>query len=70
MNINYIDTNEKHYDNQITTNELYFLENDGLELDYEEIRQGVERAREDIRCGRYTDGRTFIAELKRRFCNE
>lgn len=64
MNINYENTNDN-----IQTN-LSVAEDDGLELDYEEIRAGIERAREDIRCGRYIDGRTFIENLKRRFCDE
>lgn len=51
-------------------NELYLAENNGLYLNYDEIIAGVERAREDIRCGRYVDGRTFIENLKRKYCNE
>ena len=52
------------------TNNLYVNEEDGLVFDYEEIRAGIERAREDIRCGRYVDSRTFIQNLKRKFCDE
>lgn len=61
MNYNYKNTKD---------NNLYVAEDDGLVFDYEEIRAGIERAREDIRCGRYVDGRTFIANLKKKFCDE
>ena len=55
--------------NNIDTNELYLAEDDGFHLDYEEIRAGIDRAREDIRCGRYINGRTFIENLRRKFCD-
>lgn len=61
MNYNYKNTKD---------NNLYVAEDDGLVFDYEEIRAGIERAREDIRCGRYVDGRTFIANLKKKFLDE
>jgi len=51
-------------------NNLYVAEDDGLVFDYEEIRAGIERSIEDIKCGRYIDGRTFIANLKKKFCDE
>ena len=64
MNINYENIKENIQAN------LSVAEDDGLVFDYEEIRAGIERAREDIRCGRYIDGRTFIEKLKRKFCDE
>ena len=54
----------------IKDNNLYVAEDDGLIFDYEEIRAGIERSIEDIKCGRCIDGRTFIANLKRKFCDE
>lgn len=62
--------NKNYSNNNINTNKLYIAEDDGLVFDYEEIRAGIERAREDIRCGRYIDGRTFVENLKRKFCDE
>ena len=56
--------------NNTKDNNLCVAEDDGLVFDYEEIRAGIERAREDIRCGRYVDGRTFIANLKKKFLDE
>ena len=34
-------------------------------LDYEEIHEGILRAKEDIKCGRYYDLKTGMAKLKR-----
>lgn len=54
----------------IQNSDLYVAEDDGLELDYEEIRAGIERAREDIKCGRYSDINTCLERIRKRFSIE
>ncbi len=51
-------------------NNLYVAEDDGLVFDYEEIRSGIERAREDIRCGRYTDIDSCLERIRKTFAIE
>lgn len=63
MNVNYTNTKEN-------TNNLFIAESDGLTLDYDEIKAGIIRARNDIKHGRYMDSKTFLENIKRKFCNE
>ena len=51
-------------------NTLCVTEDDGLVFDYEEIRAGIERAREDTRCGRYADIDTCLERIRKKFAIE
>lgn len=51
-------------------NNLYVAEDDDLIFDYEEIRAGIERAREDIRCGRYSDIDSCLERIRKKFAIE
>ncbi len=51
-------------------NNLYVAEDDGLVFDYEEIRAGIERAREDIKCGRYSDIDSCLERIRKTFAIE
>ena len=60
MNINYKNAKD---------NTLCAAKGDSLVFDYEEILIGIESAREDVRCGRYIVGRSFIENLRKKFCD-
>lgn len=52
-------------------NDLYVAEDNlGFNLDYDEIHEGILRAKEDIRCGRYYDLKTGMDKLKRMLLDE
>lgn len=40
-----------------------------FELDYEEISAGIERAREDIKCSRYSDIESCLERIRNKFCD-
>lgn len=56
--------------NNTKDNSLYVAEDDGLVFDYEEIRAGIERAREDIKCGRYSDIDSCLERIRKKFSIE
>ena len=59
-----------NYKNKKDNNLCVAEDNLSFNLDYDEIHEGILRAKEDIRCGRYYDLKTGMDKLKRMLLDE